>query len=112
MVKRMHGTKVVQKPGAIDLCSQPQYVAQQSRTEAARRRRPDLNRSYLIPVLSKALVILRLLESSDAPMRIQEVCRRTGYAQSTVYRILRTLSVHGYIPESAGKLYSFRRVKG
>lgn len=54
------------------------------------------SRHYIIPVLSKALDILELLEqsSSSTPEVLQ---RRSGVSQSTVYRILRTLVHRGYV---------------
>jgi Fic family protein len=81
-----------------------------SRTDAARRRSPHVHQSYIIPVLSKALVIIEVLKNSERPLNVDELTTITGIAKSTVYRILRTLSAYGYLPSGADGIYSFRRV--
>ena len=79
---------------------QDDLISTRSRSIAARFRHPELDRSYIIPVLSKALQIIALLDSAQTPLNVTQVSERTGFAKSTVYRILRTLSAHGYIIES------------
>jgi Fic family protein len=81
-----------------------------SRTDAAKKRRPDLQRSYIIPVVSKTFIIMDLLKNSERPLRVDELTRITGIAKSTVYRILRTLSAYGYLPNGADGVYAFRRL--
>lgn len=81
-----------------------------SRTDAARRRNPHVQRSYIIPVLCKALTIIELLKDSDRPLNIQHLSKTTGIAKTTVYRILRTLSAYGYLPDGADGVYSFRHI--
>lgn len=81
-----------------------------SRTDSARRRHPHVHRSYLIPVLSKALMIMEVLKRSDRPLNVHELADATGVSKSTTYRILRTLSAHGYLPDGADGVYSFKRV--
>jgi hypothetical protein len=61
-------------------------------------RRPDIQRSYIIPVLSKALQIIALSQGGERPLKIDEIVQRTGVATTAVYRILRTLSAYGYLP--------------
>ncbi len=85
-------------------------IARLSRTDAARRHHPHVDRSYIIPVLSKALLIMDLLRSSDRPLNVAEIAGDTGISKSTIYRILRTLSAYGYLPNGAKGIYSFRRV--
>jgi hypothetical protein len=85
-------------------------IAERSRTDAARSRHPHVNRSYIIPVLSKALVIMEILRKSERPLSVDELTKITGVAKSTVYRILRTLSAYGHLPDGADGIYSFRRV--
>ena len=84
----------------------------ESRTYAARIRRPDLHRNYVIPVLSKALKIVQLLETSERPLSTAEIARRTGVPKTTAYRILRTLSAHGYLPQGADGVYCFKFISG
>ena len=78
-----------------------------SRTSSSRTRRPTLNRSYIIPVLSKTITIIRLLEGSKGPLKISEIAACTGISKSTVYRILRTLSAHGLLPQGSNGIYTF-----
>jgi hypothetical protein len=88
----------------------PKDLADLSRTKAARRRNPRLHRSYIIPVLSKALVVMEILTSTERPLNVRELVDRTGISKTTVYRILRTLSAYGYLPDGSGGVYSFRHV--
>ncbi len=88
---------------------QERELADESRTAAARMKRPELHQSYIIPVLSKAIKIIRLLENSDAPLKIDEIARRTGVSHSTTYRILRTLSAYGYMPKGSAGVYCFKQ---
>lgn len=85
-------------------------LADCSRTDSARRRNPHVHQSYIIPVLSKALVLIEVMKKSERPLNVDELARRTGIAKSTVYRILRTLSAYGYLPDGADGIYSFRHV--
>ena len=85
-------------------------IARLSRTDAARRHHPHVDRSYIIPVLSKALLILDMLRNSERPLNVAGISANTGIAKSTVYRILRTLSAYGYLPNGAEGIYSFRRI--
>jgi hypothetical protein len=88
----------------------PKDLADRSRTESARRRNPGLHRSYIIPVLSKALVVMEILRSTERPLNVRELVDRTGISKTTVYRILRTLSAYGYLPNGSGGIYSLRHV--
>lgn len=96
------------QPRQKQILVEPQELAVQSRTLASQIRNPDVHRSYLVPVLSKALHIMRVLDNVEGPLNIQEVCELTGFPKTTVYRILRTLSAHGYIPHGADGVYSLR----
>lgn len=66
-------------------------------------------RTYIVPMLSKALTILRLLETSDRPLSMLEIARHTGYSLSSVYRIVRTLCAHDFLPAPCKDAYTFRR---
>ncbi|HCT59917.1 MAG TPA: hypothetical protein DGA22_03425 [Acidobacterium sp.] len=61
-------------------------------------------RTYIIPVLSKALTILELIKGSERPVSAREIHDLLGYPQATVYRILRTLLVHGVIEKGSGMM--------
>lgn len=70
-----------------------------------------LPRSYVIPILSKALTILDLIESSDEPLSARQIHERLGYSPATIYRILRTLSAHGVLKGCEHTSYSFKRIE-
>ncbi len=60
---------------------------------------------YLIPVLSKSLDILELLQSEARPMTMDEVHRHTGTSKATVYRALNTLVHRGYLAKTSDGSY-------
>jgi ribose transport system substrate-binding protein len=62
-------------------------------------------RLYLIPVLTKALDILELVQSENQPMVLEEIHKRTKISKTTVYRILKTLVHRGYIAQTGDRTY-------
>lgn len=62
-------------------------------------------RLYLIPVLSKALDVLEILQRERKPMSLETMHHRTKISKTTVYRILKTLTHRGYIAQSQDGLY-------
>lgn len=62
-------------------------------------------RLYLIPVLSKALDVLEILQRDGKPMSLETMHQRTKISKTTVYRILKTLTHRGYIAQSQDGLY-------
>lgn len=62
-------------------------------------------RLYLIPVLTKALDILELLQSENEPMVLEAIHKRTKVSKTTVYRILKTLVHRGYVGQTADRHY-------
>jgi ribose transport system substrate-binding protein len=52
---------------------------------------------YLIPVLSKSLDVLELLEQEKQPLALEQIYQRTHISKTTVFRILRTLVHRGYV---------------
>lgn len=62
-------------------------------------------RLYLIPVLTKALDILELLQSETEPMVLEAIHKRTKVSKTTVYRILKTLVHRGYVGQTADRQY-------
>jgi ribose transport system substrate-binding protein len=62
-------------------------------------------RLYLIPILSKALDIMELLQAERAPMSLEAVFQRTKFSKTSVYRILQTLLHRGYVARSGDGLY-------
>ena len=62
-------------------------------------------RLYLIPILSKALDIMELLQTERAPMSLEAVYQRTKFSKTSVYRILQTLLHRGYVARAGDGLY-------
>jgi ribose transport system substrate-binding protein len=67
--------------------------------------RPKIKRLYLIPILSKALDVLELLEQNHAPMSLEDVYQKTEISKTSVYRILKTLAHRGYLSQGQNGLY-------
>ena len=62
-------------------------------------------RLYLIPVLTKALDILELLQNESQPMVLEAIHKQTKISKTTVYRILKTLVHRGYVGQTADRHY-------
>lgn len=62
-------------------------------------------RLYLIPVLSKALDILELLQSDNRSLSLEAIYEQTNISKTTVYRILKTLVHRGYLAQTQDGLY-------
>jgi ribose transport system substrate-binding protein len=66
----------------------------------AKLTRSSPKRLYLIPVLSKALDILELLQKEKKPLPLEGIYQRTSISKTTVYRILKTFVHRGYLAQS------------
>jgi ribose transport system substrate-binding protein len=64
-----------------------------------------IKRLYLIPILSKALDVIELLEQDHAPVTLEDVFQRTNISKTSVYRILKTLVHRGYVAQAQNGLY-------
>ena len=64
-----------------------------------------IKRLYLIPILSKALDVLELLEQNHSPVALEDVYQKTQISKTSVYRILKTLVHRGYVAQSQNGLY-------
>jgi ribose transport system substrate-binding protein len=60
---------------------------------------------YLIPVLSKALDVLELLQNERGALTPEAIFQRTNISKTTVYRILKTLTHRGYLAQSQDGVY-------
>src|ERR1700737_3761985 len=67
--------------------------------------RKATKRLYLIPVLSKALDILELLQAENQPLTLEAIHRQTRISKTTVYRVLKTFVHRGYLSQSPDGLY-------
>lgn len=63
------------------------------------------NNLYVIPVLSKALDVLELLQGEGQAHTLDEIYKQTGISKSTVYRILKTYAHRGYVAQTATGAY-------
>ena len=64
-----------------------------------------IRRLYLIPILSKALDVIELLEESHAPVTLEDVFQKTRISKTSVYRILKTLVHRGYVAQTQDGQY-------
>jgi len=64
-----------------------------------------IKRLYLIPILSKALDVIELLEQDNAPLTLEDVYQRTKISKTSVYRILKTLVHRGYLAQTPSGQY-------
>lgn len=64
-----------------------------------------IKRLYLIPILSKALDVIELLEQYHAPLTLEDVYQKTHISKTSVYRILKTLVHRGYLAQSQNGQY-------
>jgi len=62
-------------------------------------------RLYLIPVLSKALDILELLQAESRPLTLEAIHQRTRISKTTVYRVLKTFAHRGYLAQAPDGTY-------
>jgi ribose transport system substrate-binding protein len=67
--------------------------------------KPRIKRLYLIPILSKALDVLELLEQDHTPISLEDVFQKTEISKTSVYRILKTLVHRGYVAQTQDGLY-------
>jgi ribose transport system substrate-binding protein len=67
--------------------------------------RKTTKRLYLIPVLSKALDILELLQAENQPISLETIHRQTRISKTTVYRVLKTFVHRGYLSQGTDGLY-------
>ena len=67
--------------------------------------RTKIKRLYLIPILSKALDVLEMLEEQNTAMTLEDVYQRTQISKTSVYRILKTLVHRGYVAHTESGEY-------
>jgi ribose transport system substrate-binding protein len=64
-----------------------------------------IKRLYLIPILSKSLDVLELLEQTKGPIALEDVYQQTNISKTSVYRILKTLVHRGYVAQGESGQY-------
>jgi ribose transport system substrate-binding protein len=64
-----------------------------------------IRRLYLIPILSKALDVIELLEQNHSQVSLEDVFQKTQISKTSVYRILKTLVHRGYVAQTQNGLY-------
>jgi len=64
-----------------------------------------IKRLYLIPILSKALDVIELLEQDNSPLSLEDVYQKTNISKTSVYRILKTLVHRGYLAQTPNGQY-------
>ena len=73
------------------------------KTAKAVRERSD---KYFSKVIGKALDLIAILRSSAEPLSLNELTARLDLAKSSVFRILHTLEVSGYVERDSAGRYS------
>lgn len=81
------------------------HPGEASRTMQSRRMKPRVDREYIVPVLLKSCAILELLRAERCGLRIEQIHQQTNFAKTTVYRIVRTLAVSGYVRQGENGRY-------
>lgn len=64
-----------------------------------------IKRLYLIPILSKGLDVLELLEQSNGAISLEDVFQQTNISKTSLYRILKTLVHRGYAAQDQNGQY-------
>lgn len=64
-----------------------------------------IKRLYLIPILSKGLDVIELLEQSHGPVTLEDIYQKTQISKTSVYRILKTLVHRGYVAQAQNGTY-------
>jgi ribose transport system substrate-binding protein len=64
-----------------------------------------IKRLYLIPILSKALDVIELLEENHTAVSLEDVYQKTRISKTSVYRILKTLVHRGYVAQTQNGQY-------
>jgi ribose transport system substrate-binding protein len=81
------------------------WLRERSSWGGSMQRKPKPKQLYLIPVLTKALDILELLQAEGRPMVLETIHKRTKTSKTTVYRILKTLVHRGYVGQTGDRQY-------
>jgi hypothetical protein len=68
------------------------------------------NTSYLVPCVFKAVQMIEALREVGEGLGVETLRSMTGYSRTTIYRILRTLIVCGYIRRTSGGCYRLNAV--
>jgi ribose transport system substrate-binding protein len=64
-----------------------------------------IKRLYLIPILSKALDVIELLEQDHTTLTLEDIYQKTNISKTSVYRILKTLVHRGYLAQTPSGRY-------
>jgi ribose transport system substrate-binding protein len=64
-----------------------------------------ISRLYLIPILSKALDILELLETEKKALTLEDIFQRLNISKTSVYRVLKTFVHRGYLAQTQDGRY-------
>lgn len=68
------------------------------------------NSSYLVPCVFKAVRMIEALRETQGGLRVEDFRSATGYARSTIYRILRTLVACDYLVRGSGGYYRLNHI--
>lgn len=63
------------------------------------------DRNYKIDSISRAISVLEILAERDEPCRVTDISRALECSKNTVFRILKTFELHGYVRETSDSSY-------
>ena len=67
--------------------------------------KPPRNPNYLVPCVFKAIRMIDALRDTPGRLSVEDFRSSTGYARTTIYRILRTLVACDYLVRDPGGYY-------
>jgi DNA-binding IclR family transcriptional regulator len=62
-----------------------------------------------VSIIARAIDISKLLQGFNSGLRVKGIKELTGYYESTIYRILRTLVAFGYVLRDSSGVYRLNR---
>ena len=61
--------------------------------------------AYQVPMVSKALDILEMLQAEKQAISLESIFRRSNFPKTTIYRIIKTLENRGYLARQENGMY-------
>jgi DNA-binding IclR family transcriptional regulator len=62
----------------------------------------DKDNNYPVPSVHRAFILLELIAQSEEGKGVAELARRTGWPKSSIFNILKTLALDGYLVQDSG----------
>jgi ribose transport system substrate-binding protein len=101
--RQRHAPKALPAAQAVWFSAVHQGYYRESRERCVRKNKTS--QLYLIPILSKALDILELLQAGSGSLTLEAIYKQTGFSKTTIYRVLKTLVHRGYLTQLGDGTY-------